>query len=123
MSLPRHPAVAYLFLVRSMKSVVLILCAALLFGCATESGHGTIVGTWKMKERNSYLRLYADGKAVKWGDSSDTVAVWATFDRTTITFHDWDGNLIRRGPTLIVQSETGEDVYYRLSYDVEPPKT
>ena len=105
-----------------MKPSVLILCAALLFGCATGSSNSTLVGTWKMKERNCYLRLYPNGKAVKWDDSPDTATVWATFDRTTITFHDWDGNLIRRGPTLVVESETGEDVYYRLPHDVEPPK-
>ncbi len=101
-----------------MKPSVLILCAALLFGCAT----GSSDGTWKMKERNSYLRLYPNGKAVKWDDSPDTATVWASFDRTTITFHDWDGNLIRRGPTLVMESETGEEVYYRLPHDVEPPK-
>ena len=42
--------------------------------------------------------------------------------QNTITFHDWDGNLIRRGATLVLQSETGEDTYYRLRHDIEPPK-
>jgi hypothetical protein len=106
-----------------MRAFRAILCLPLLVACATVgSSNGQLVGTWKAPERNSYLRFYPDGKAAKWDDSPQTVTVWATFDGDTITFHDWDGNLIRRGSALVVQSETGEDVYYRSPYDIEPIK-
>jgi hypothetical protein len=114
--------VAELRLVRSMKPSFPILCVTLLFGCASESSNSSLVGTWRTKEANSYLRLYPGGRAAKWDDSPNTVTVWATYDQSTITFHDWDGNLIRRGSALVLQSEAGEEIYYRLPQDVEPPK-
>src|SRR5438552_18755133 len=106
-----------------MRRVIAIVLLLALLGCAaTGQSAEQLVGTWKISQKSSYLRFYADGKAAMWDDSPFTATVWATFTQNTITFHDWDGNLIRRGATLVLQSETGEDTYYRLRHDIEPPK-
>ena len=104
-----------------MKPSLLVLCLILLGGCASQPSMHSLVGTWKMKEANSYLRFYPDGRAAKWPQGREMVTVWATYNQSTITFHDWDGNLIRRDSALILQSETGEELFYRLGHDVEPP--
>src|SRR6266487_2504871 len=104
-----------------MKPSSLILSLILLGACASQPSRNSLVGTWKAKEANSYLRFYPDGRAAKWPEGRERVTVFATYDQRTITFHDWDGNLIRRDAALILQSETGEELFYRLNHDVEPP--
>ena len=101
--------------------LTLVFILILLLGCASQPDKNSLVGTWKTKDADSYLRFYSDGRAAKWPQGIEKVTVWATYDRSTITFHDWDGNLIRRDSALILQSETGEEVFYRASRDVEPP--
>jgi len=112
------------FCVMSIKPFLLLTCLLLASGCVTTSQKDQFVGTWKTKEINIYLRFYADGKAAQWDERPQYTggAVWAKFHDGTITFHDWDANLMRRGSTLVMQSESGDYVFYRLPHDLEPPK-
>ena len=77
-----------------------------------------------MVNSNSYLRFYADGNAVLWDDrpTNVSVPVWARFKHDTITFNDWDANLLRHGPKLGLKGENEDWVFYRLPHNLQPPK-
>jgi len=78
MCLPRHPAVAYLFLVRPMKryfTVVALIAATLLPGCATQS---YTTGT-KQLSREFVERNLIKGKTTK----ADVIALLGEPQSTT----------------------------------------
>ena len=104
-----------------MKLPSILVCSLLLGSCISNDCQHSIAGTWKRKDANVWLRFYPGGHAAQWGDRPQGHAVsWATYSDGTITFNDWDANLVRRGPNLMMKSETGDELYFRVHDNLEP---
>jgi len=59
--------------------------------------------------------LGSDGRAPKWPKGFAQGTAWTTYNGITITFNDRGGNLVCRESALILESDSGDEVFCRGS--------